>query len=222
MPYRWPSDTDFALLELDVIDRNCPVCGRMMYICDHRHRHFITLKALSIWSPSSITVPTRLSGAFQDQEPRDRTDHRFARLGHRLGRLLLDRASAIFASRVDSPDPCGFARRLCHRARGDRDRQLHPPLPGDARGTSARPRGPAAAYTTVDSLILSIDGLQPEKGHETLYVVRELTGKRVWFAEALLSATADEVRRLIAQAKQWARTWARRSPSGSRTSRMPS
>ena len=53
-------------------------------------------------------------------------------------------------------------------------------------------------------LILSIDGLQPEKGHETLYVVRELTGKRVWFAEALLSATASEVRRLIAQARQWA------------------
>ena len=55
-----------------------------------------------------------------------------------------------------------------------------------------------------DPLILSIDGLQPEKGHETLYVVRELTGKRVWFAEALLSATAVEVRRLIARAKQWA------------------
>ena len=28
-------------------------------------------------------------------------------------------------------------------------------------------------------MILSIDGLQPEKGHETLYVVRELTQKRV-------------------------------------------
>ena len=50
----------------------------------------------------------------------------------------------------------------------------------------------------------AIDGLQPEKGHETLYVVRELTGKRVWFAEPLLSATADEVRRLIAKAKEWA------------------
>ena len=56
----------------------------------------------------------------------------------------------------------------------------------------------------VDRIILSIDGLQPETGHETLYVVRELTGRRVWFAEALLSATAVEVRRLIAQAKRWA------------------
>jgi len=59
-------------------------------------------------------------------------------------------------------------------------------------------------YRTVDEIILSIDGLQPEKGHETLYVVRELTQKRAWFAEALISATADEVRRLIAQAKGWA------------------
>ena len=59
-------------------------------------------------------------------------------------------------------------------------------------------------YEGVDDIILTIDGLQPEKGHETLYVVRELTQKRVWFAVPLLSATAPEVQRLIAQAKQWA------------------
>ena len=34
-------------------------------------------------------------------------------------------------------------------------------------------------YEGVDDIILTIDGLQPEKGHETLYVVRELTQKRV-------------------------------------------
>jgi hypothetical protein len=61
-------------------------------------------------------------------------------------------------------------------------------------------------YRSVPELILAIDGLQPEKGHETLYVVRELTGKRIWFAEPLLSATEDEVRRLIARAKGWAET----------------
>ena len=43
MPYHWPADTDFALWELDVLDRNCPVCGRMMYICDHRYRRLHTL-----------------------------------------------------------------------------------------------------------------------------------------------------------------------------------
>jgi hypothetical protein len=59
-------------------------------------------------------------------------------------------------------------------------------------------------YEAGAEIILCIDGLQPEKGHEALYVVRELTRRRVWFAEPLLSATADEVRRLIAKAKQWA------------------
>lgn len=62
----------------------------------------------------------------------------------------------------------------------------------------------AAAYRNVEALVLSIDGLQPEKGHETLYVVRELNAKRMWFAEALLSSNADEVRRLLSQARAWA------------------
>jgi hypothetical protein len=56
-------------------------------------------------------------------------------------------------------------------------------------------------YAQQKSLILSIDGIQPEKGHETLYVVRELTRQRVWFAEPLLSSTHDEVRRVLLRAK---------------------
>lgn len=62
----------------------------------------------------------------------------------------------------------------------------------------------AEEYARVNALRLSIDGLQPEKGHETLYVVRELTLNRVWFAEALVSSAASEVHRLIAQARVWA------------------
>jgi hypothetical protein len=61
-------------------------------------------------------------------------------------------------------------------------------------------------YESVTEVILCIDGLQPEKGHEALYVVRELTRKRVWFAEPLLSATQDEIRHLIQKAKEWAQT----------------
>ena len=62
----------------------------------------------------------------------------------------------------------------------------------------------AAAYQHVEAVVLSIDGLQPEKGHETLYVVRELNAKRIWCAEALLSSSAEEVRRLLIQARAWA------------------
>jgi len=62
----------------------------------------------------------------------------------------------------------------------------------------------AAAYADVESVMLAIDGLQPEKGHETLYVVRELERKRVWFAEALLSSATAEIQQLLAQARAWA------------------
>jgi hypothetical protein len=62
---------------------------------------------------------------------------------------------------------------------------------------AARQQDPEALrwhYEGAQEIILSIDGLRPEKGHETLYVVRELTGKRVWSAAPLISATAAEVR----------------------------
>ncbi len=62
------------------------------------------------------------------------------------------------------------------------------------------------AYQGTSRIVLTIDGLQPEKGHETLYVVREVTRNRVWFAEPLLSGTTAEIRELFVRAKHLART----------------
>jgi len=56
------------------------------------------------------------------------------------------------------------------------------------------------AYENINQVDLTIDGLQPEKGHETLYAVRELRAKRVWFAESLISSSEAEVRRLLVRA----------------------
>ena len=52
---------------------------------------------------------------------------------------------------------------------------------------AARPQAPqvvAAASRNGAAGVVRIEGLQPEKGHETLYVGRELTAKRRWCAEA--------------------------------------
>ena len=62
------------------------------------------------------------------------------------------------------------------------------------------------AYRATGKVVLTIDGLQPEKGHETLYVVREVTRNRVWFAEPLLSGTTAEIKKLFVRAKDMART----------------
>src|SRR2546430_10591222 len=71
----------------------------------------------------------------------------------------------------------------------------------------------AEAYRDIGSLVLTIDGLPPEKGHETLDVVRELLCKRVWFAEPLLSSATQEVRRLIIPARQWAERGGKPGPA---------
>jgi hypothetical protein len=72
---------------------------------------------------------------------------------------------------------------------------------------AARQQDPARLaddYRDIAGLVLTIDGLQPEKGHETLYVVRKLTSKRVWCTEPLLSSAEQEVHRVIVLARQWA------------------
>src|SRR3954449_962723 len=205
MPHHWPEDTDFAVLELDVIDRNCPVCGHLMYICDHRYRHFFTLDGpVHLVSKLNHCPDPRCPAHSKTKSPEIEPTIAlpgwgiawdvFCWIGHRR----FSRHASIPQIRADLHDD--FAIDLAVTGIANYIHRYQTML-------AARQQDPEALrrlYHGTDSLILSIDGLQPEKGHETLYVVRELTGKRVWFAEALLSATADEVRRLIAEAKRWA------------------
>ena len=205
MSHFWPEDTDFALWELDVLDRDCPFCGHMMYICDHRHRRFYTLDApVHLVCKLNHCPDPRCPGHAKTKSPEIEPSLAlpgwgiawdvFCWIGHRRfsrhWSIPQIRAELLDSFAIDLTEP-GIAKYI----------QRYQTM------LAARQQDPEALrrhYHRVDPIILSIDGLQPEKGHETLYVVRELTGKRVWFAEALLSAKADEVRRLIAQAKQWA------------------
>ena len=205
MPYQWPADTDFALWELDVLDRDCPACGRMMYICDHRYRHLHTLEGpVELICKLNHCPDPRCPGHAKTKSPELEVTIApphwaigwdvFCWIGHRR----FSRHWSISQIQADLRDD--YAIKLSDDAIAKSIRRYQVML-------AARQQDPESLrrhYQAVDQIILSIDGLQPEKGHETLYVVRELTGKRVWFAEALISATADEVRRLIAKAKEWA------------------
>ena len=50
---------------------------------------------------------------------------------------------------------------------------------------------------TLDGIVLAIDGVQPEKSHETLYMLREVRSGRVLVAKTLLSSATAEIERLI-------------------------
>lgn len=202
MPYHWPADTDFAQWELDVVDRDCPVCGRMMYVCDHRYRRIQTLEGPVELVCKLNHCPDRAcAGHAKTKSPE------------------LEVTIALPKWAIGWDVLCWIGHRRCSRhwsipqIRGELLDNYRLGLSEDSIARyirhyqnmlAARQQDEAALrqqYEGVEEIILTIDGLQPEKGHETLYVVREVTQKRVWFAEALISATADEVRRLIAKAK---------------------
>src|SRR3954453_6818684 len=205
MAYRWPADTDFSLWELDVVDRDCPACGRMMHICDHRYRRFHTLDGPVQLICKLNHCPDRACpGHAKTKSPEREITLAlpqmaigwdvFCWIGHRR----CSRHMAIPTIRSELLDDCAI--KLSEVAIDRYIRRYQVML-------AARQQDPDSLrrhYAATTEIILSIDGLQPEKGHETLYVVRELTGKRVWFAEPLISATAAEVRRLIVKARQWA------------------
>jgi hypothetical protein len=207
MAYQWPVDTDFSLWELDVLDRNCPVCGRMMHICDHRYRRFHTLDGpvQLICKLNHCPDPT-CPGHAKTKSPELEITLAlpqmaigwdvFCWIGHRR----CSRHMAISLIRSELLDDYDI--KLSEDAIDQYLRRYQIMLAARQQDAESLRR----EYQSVAEIILCIDGLQPEKGHETLYVVRELTRKRVWFAEPLISATEDEVRRLIKKAREWAQS----------------
>jgi hypothetical protein len=223
MRHRWPEDTRFTRLVLEVEDNVCAVCGGALHICEHRRHRIFTLqgpvevvcklahcadrhcaahtKTRSPYAETTLTLPWGLIGWDV-----------FCWMGHRR----FARHWSVPQIRSELAD--SYQIPLSADAIEDAVRRYQTML-------AARQQDPpvvAAAYRHVEALVLSIDGLPPEKGHETLYVVRELNAKRIWFAEALLSSNADEVRRLLSQARAWATQVGLRSTCGCRTNKTRS
>ena len=205
MSYRWPDDTVLTRLELHVEEQWCQTCGCRLSVCDHRHRRVFTLHGPLHVICKLVHCPDRVCPAHPPTlSPEAETALAMpwwvlgwdvvCWLGHRrfarhwsVGQLRTELAATYQIRLSDDA-----IERYIHRYQQMLAARQHDP------------HQLAAAYADVDAVILSIDGLQPEKGHETLYVVRELERKRVWFAEALLSSAAAAVQQLLAQARSWA------------------
>jgi prefoldin subunit 5 len=201
MRFKWSEDTEFHRLVLDVEQDGCDHCGCPLHICDHRIRHIYTLEhplelccrlahcsdpacpsrphTLSPAAELSVALPGWLIGWDV-----------FCWIGHRR-----------FSRHWSIPQ-------IRHELADSYDIKLSPDglavyIHRYQNMLAARQQDFARlqrAYQDIDKVDLTIDGLQPEKGHETLYAVRELRGKRIWFAEALLCSSEAEVRRLLVRA----------------------
>lgn len=206
MRFRWPKDTPFHREVVDVEQDGCSHCGQPLHICDHRIHRIFTLKG-------PVELVCRLAHCSDPDCPaRGQTVSPAAELSFTLPRWLIGwdvfcwMGQRRFArhwsvTQLQAELREGYSITLSFDA-------ILAYLDRYQTMLAARQQDPqqlAKAYAKVESLVLSIDGIQPEKGHETLYTVREWNAKRIWFAESLLSSNQDEVRRILARAHEWAR-----------------
>src|SRR5215469_14673684 len=205
MSYRWPADTIFTRLDFTVEERWCQTCGSRLTVCDHRQRRLFTLNGPVHVVCKLAHCPARACPA----HPRTISPEAETALAMPwwvlgwdvvcwLGHRRFTRHWSVGQIRAELADTYQIVLS---------DDAIEHYIHRYQQMLAARQHDPqrlATAYADVDAVLLAIDGLQPEKGHETLYVVRELEKKRVWFAEALLSSAAAEVQQLLAQARRWA------------------
>jgi hypothetical protein len=205
MARRSPKGCAFTDVLLEASNPFCGECGRRMQVRKHRHRRIYGLEGplhlvCKLVQCADAACPNH-HRTFSPERERHLTMPRwligwdvFCWLGHRrfarhwpvpqIRAELLDRFQIVLSE--DAIEDY-LQRYQCMLAARQQD-------PGQLK----------KEYQKTRHVILSIDGLQPEKGHETLYVVRELGQQRVWFAEALLSSATDEIRALIVKSREWA------------------
>ena len=204
MRYQWPQGTDFHEIVLEVEETHCACCGASLKVCDHRFHSFFTF-----YGPTRIKSKLKIcSNPFCENHRRTQSSREelmitqpwwlmgwdvFAWIGHRR----FSRHWSIKQIELELKDSHRIT--LSHDTIGLATKRYQTLL-------AAREQDPAILrkeYRHEKDVILMIDGLQPEKGHETLYVVREYNQKRVWFAEALLSSSNQEIRSLLHRVHDW-------------------
>ena len=203
MSYRWASNTEFREVTLEVLERTCPKCQHPRVIESRRKRRFFTCDGpvqltCQLCRCSNPDCPDHKTLVSPEAEMRLALP--YCVLGWDvlcwLGHRRFARHWSVPQIRQELKDR--FAIPLSE----DAIEQYVFRYQGMVAAEQQDPEEFKRAYQGVKGLALSIDGLQPEKGHETLYVVREIGQNRVWFAMALLSSTDAEIKRVLVRARE--------------------
>ena len=205
MSRKCPANTVFRDVNLEVEGRTCPTCQSPRRVASRRVRRIFTREGpvrriCPLCHGSTRKCPEHQTTVGPEAELTIAMPYRvlggavFCWLGHRR----FARHGSVTHMRHERKDRFGLA------LSGDaveqyvrRAQQMVAPRRHD-------PDEFHKGYQGAKGLVLSIDGLQPEKGHEPLYVVREIGRKRVWFAPSGLSNTAAERKHVFERAETMA------------------
>lgn len=205
--FRWDLTADYreVVLEPELDERPCAHCGAYTYIYEHRDRRLFAFGG-----------PMHLVSKLAHCAKKDCPGHRevlmsaeemaisppywtigwdvFAWIGHRR----FARHWSVPQIRAELKDSYDI------KLSADAIEEYVKRYEVMVAAQQSAPEQLLKEYGDVKDLLLSVDGLQPEKGHEALYVVRELRLQRIWFAVPLLSSTKEELKKHVFEvAAEW-------------------
>jgi hypothetical protein len=201
MPRRSARPQPDRALELATQTRECPACGRTLWAANKPRRTVVTLEGL-------VRLRLQVRSCRNPECSRRRVclrpqqEGRFALPQHEFGLDVIALVGALrHAEHRSVPEiHAELVRRgvpICARSVGnllDRYDELLALSCSDA----TRLRRITAEAGRV---ILAIDGLQPDVGHEVLWVLRDVLSGEVLLARSLLSSSQDDLARLLREVK---------------------
>jgi hypothetical protein len=186
-------------LELTTHTRDCPACGRRLWAANKPQRTVVTLDGL-------LRLRLQVRACRNPECPRHRACLRPAQEGtfalpqHEFGLDVIALVGRLrHAEHRSVPEiHAELVRRgvpICARSVGnllDRYDELLALACGDAARLRRITQG-------AGKVILAIDGLQPDVGHEVLWVIRDVLSGEVLLARSLLSSTQDDLAKLLGE-----------------------
>jgi hypothetical protein len=197
-----PRPTPTATRTLQPLGRYCPLCGEMMWAAYHNYRTITTLEDVVHLTLQIRRCLNRVCPQFR-RPYRPEEEGRLALPKHEFG---LDVIACV-----------GTLRYAQHRSLPE----IHQHL--GHRGMVVAPRTVTHLLERYDELlalsltdtarlqrltqaqgriILALDGLQPDVGHEVLWVLRDCLSGEVLLARSLLSATQKDLAALLTEVQQ--------------------
>src|SRR4051794_3185237 len=201
MPRRSARPPADQTLELPTHARACPACAGPLWSAAMAQRTVVTLEGL-------LRLRLQIRSCRNPECPRHRVclrpeqEGRFALPQHEFGLDVIALVGRLrHAEHRSLPEVrAELTRRgvpICPRSAGnllDRYDELL------ALSTSDRTRL-RRGTPKAGRVILAIDGLQPDVGHEVLWVLRDVLSGEVLLARSLLSSTQDDLAKLIEEVK---------------------
>lgn len=202
MPRRSVRPQPDRTVELATHSRTCPACGQVLWAANKPHRTVTTLRGL-------VRLRLQVRSCRNPDCPRHKVclrpeqEGRFALPQHEFGLDVIATVGTLrHAEHRSVPGiHAELTRRgvsICARSVSNlRDR--YDGLLALSCGDTDRLKRITAKAGRV---ILAIDGLQPDVGHEVLWVLRDVLSGEVLLARSLLSSSQDDLAKLLREVKE--------------------